>query len=173
MYQWGSGPTTPKYGALAYWIFQAEGILANRCRKDSLTFSRERSSQVLRPSCEKCPPNTQRRGSSSSPRRRGPQEEHTLLSFPTLPHWARIPFVLSHFPMTPHSSCNLEQNQNHTGGTAPSGRHLLKAPVSCVKLTLDTFVCSSLVKLSFVTENQPRTQKSRRKRNFFPPLQYV
>ena len=34
---WGSGPTTPKYGVLAYWISQAEGVQENsKSRKVAL-----------------------------------------------------------------------------------------------------------------------------------------
>ena len=105
---------------------------------------------------------------------KGHQEESKqtgLAKFPPVYYTYLVPFVLSYFSTTAHSSSNLELK--HLGLTISSGLHfLMKAPMSVIKLTVSKCVCFSLLicLCQFNFHIQPGTLRGSRK-TFSSPTQ--
>lgn len=108
--------------------------------------------QVMRPSCERCPFCTQRKGASLFPKtdRRWKESEWTGLAVSLFTTLSSGPFVLLHFSTNLHSSWNLASQ--HPGLNISLVLISLWRLLCHIKLVLNKFVRFSLVNLSFVIE---------------------
>lgn len=127
---------------MAYWIFSVERLWENKRSRKVIWPSSHASplNWVIKFSCERCPPHTQRKGTSLSPHTKGrwPDSKWALLSFPSLQFIAEV--TLFNLSFLPHLY-TLHQNKNPQVQLCFSGLHLLLWKLLChIKFILNKTV---------------------------------